>query len=91
MVEYYELINEALADVQTAKVVDHQFMNGKFDADEGISEDAGYVVESGSIVGVEYENGTKFIVNYNSFPVVVTAEEGETYEVGALDFVKIEG
>lgn len=91
MVEYYELINEALADVQTAKVVDHQFMNGKFDADEGVSEDAGYVVESGSIVGVEYENGTKFIVNYNSFPVVVTAEEGETYEVGALDFVKIEG
>ncbi|MBR6650751.1 MAG: hypothetical protein IKL36_04995 [Clostridia bacterium] len=92
MIKYYELINEALADVQAFKVVDHQFLEGKFNAnEEGFDEDAGYVVESGSIVSVEYENGTKFIVNYNSFPVIVSAGEGETVEVDALSFVKIEG
>ena len=86
-------INEALADVQTAKVVNHTFLDGEFrnDEDESFDASAGYVVESGSIVEVEYENGTKFIVNYNSFPVVADVAEGETVEVDALSFVKIEG
>ncbi len=94
MIEYYNLINEALADVQTEKVVDHSFLDGSFrnEEDADLDASAGYVVESGSIVEVTYENGTKFIVNYNSFPVTAKdAETGEAYNVDALGFVKIEG
>ena len=94
MIEYYNLINEALADVQTEKVVNHRFLDGDFrnEDDENFDASAGYVVESGSIVEITYENGTKFIVNYNSFPVTTKdAESGEAYDVDALGFIKIEG
>ena len=39
---------------------------------------------------VEYENGTNFIINYNSYDVTVEYG-GETYEVEALNFVRIDG
>lgn len=94
MIEYYNLINEALADVQTEKVVNHRFLDGSFrnDEEEDFDASVGYVVESGSIVEVTYESGTKFIVNYNSFPVTTKdAESGEAYDVDALGFIKIEG
>ncbi|MBQ8475010.1 MAG: hypothetical protein IJ499_05050 [Clostridia bacterium] len=91
IVEYYNVINEALSDVQTSKVVDHQFLDGSFNSDSDVAADAGYVVESGSIVMVEYDNGTKFVVNYNSFPVIAEDVDGTEHEVDGLGFVKIEG
>ena len=87
----YNVINEALSDVQTAKVVDHQFLNGSFNSKADVAADAGYVVESGSIVMVEYDNGTQFVINYNSFPVIAKGADGTTHEVDGLSFVKIEG
>lgn len=45
--------------------------------------------EKGSVVRVGYENGTSFIINYNSFDVDVSFE-GETYSVDALSFVRVD-
>lgn len=45
--------------------------------------------ESGTVVRVGYDNGVSFIINYNSFDV--TAEyQGKTFEVPALDFIRVE-
>lgn len=48
-----------------------------------------YKTVSGSVVCVEYENGVKFILNYNSYDITLEYE-GTTYNVGALDFVRID-
>ena len=45
-------------------------------------------VTSGTVVRIEYEGGVQFILNYNSFGVSVTVD-GQSYEVGALSFVRI--
>ena len=94
IVANYKVVNDALCDVQTSKVVDHSFLSGSYRATEGeeVDDTAGYVVKSGSIVSVEYENGIKFVINYNSFDVTAKDDvTGETYEIEALGFVKIEG
>lgn len=45
--------------------------------------------ESGTVVRVEYDTGVSFIINYNSFDI--TAEyQGKTFEVPALDFIRVE-
>lgn len=49
---------------------------------------AKYATTSGSIVYVEYENGTAFILNYNSFDIT-TEVNGKTYTVDSMNFVKI--
>ena len=43
-------------------------------------------VESGSVVLVEYENGTTFVINYNSYPVDADVN-GEKINIEALDYV----
>ena len=45
-------------------------------------------VESGSVVGVTYENGTKFVINYNSFAVTADVD-GEKVEIEALSYVEL--
>ena len=45
--------------------------------------------ESGTVIRVEYEGGTNFIINYNSFDIKVEFG-GETYDVGALDFIRVD-
>ena len=49
-----------------------------------------YQTVSGTVVRVEYETGTNFIINYNSYDVTVEYG-GETYQVEALNFVRIDG
>ncbi len=143
MIEYYNIVNEALRDLQTTKIVDHEFMDALRIMDEDETEDISsadqesaakkaaeeerqrlraelkaqrnggtvnysgsgsssstgsssggdtqrYETVSGSVVRVEYENGTSFIINYNSYDVTVEYG-GETYEVEALNFVRIDG
>lgn len=144
MIKYYDIVNEALRDLQTTQIVDHVFMEAlrivEKDETEGSSsvdkeseekkaaeeerlrlraeleaqrtgrtpnysgsssgstsggsssgaDTQKYETVTGSVVRVEYENGTNFIINYNSYDVTVEYG-GETYEVEALNFVRIDG
>ena len=141
VVKYYDVLNEALKDVQEDLIVDHGFISGQRVPDEDEKEadrlaeekaaeelaeqeridaekaakrarryerlgikDPGrsgnkpvpqpavdpnkYNTPDGSIVRVEYEGGTTFILNYNSYDVTVEYE-GQTYEIEAMGFAKI--
>lgn len=48
---------------------------------------AKYITDEGKIVIVTYENGVQFVLNYNSYDVVVDVD-GETLQIDALDYVK---
>lgn len=52
------------------------------------NEDVLVEVESGSVVRVAYENGTSFVINYNSYAVDATVD-GESVHIEALDYVVI--
>ena len=139
MIKYYDIVNEALGDLQTSRIVDHEFLDAlrvidaedtttsaEDEAESKRAEDAerqrlraeleaqrgssssGYAGGSssnrpsssstaqkyetvrGSVVRVEYENGTSFIINYNSYDITVEYG-GETHEVEALNFIRIDG
>lgn len=141
MIEYYDIVNEALGDLQTSRIVDHEFLNALriIDAEENVGDSTEddeseakraaeeerqrlraelvaqrggtatgsyasssgsrpsssnttkkYETVRGSVVRVEYENGTSFIINYNSYDVTVEYG-GETYEVEALNFIRMNG
>lgn len=49
-----------------------------------------YETQLGSVVYVEYENGTGFVLNYNTYPVSVQLSETETVTVEANNFVTVE-
>ena len=51
--------------------------------------DPKYYTVSGTVVRVEYENGSSFILNYNSYDVKAVYN-GETIEIDALGFVRID-
>ena len=77
-------INTYLADV-TAEY-------GKVNLDEirnAIEDeyDDDIIIDDGSVVYVEYENGTWFVLNYNNFTIKTTVN-GAEYEVLAKDFVQ---
>ncbi len=147
VIKYYTILNDALKDLQTSLIVDHEFLYGERipDADEleadqaildaqkaekeaeaekkrrneereikyaemhGVATHAAassepeveepeeetdeyvktkYTTTSGSIIRVGYEDGTNFLLNYNSFDVTVQYN-GTTYTIAALGFVKI--
>ena len=48
---------------------------------------AKYITDEGKIVVVTYENGIQFVLNYNSYDVVVDVD-GETLQIDALGYVK---
>lgn len=140
MIQYYDIVNKALGDLQTSRIVNHEFLNALRIIDAGdTSTTAGdneaeskraaeaerqrlraeleaqrggsssgyaggssssrpssssttqkYETVRGSVVRVEYENGTSFIINYNSYDITVEYG-GETHEVEALNFIRIDG
>lgn len=45
-------------------------------------------VESGSVILVKYDNGTTFVINYNSYAVDATVD-GETINIDALGYVQL--
>ena len=157
--EYYTTLNNAIKDLQTSYIVDHEFLDAERipDADEleadrlaeeaeaaalaaaeeearldeerkarleaRLAAQAGEVVEEpaaapveeeadeteeevveeeeeyivpdkyktviGSVVRVEYEGGVNFILNYNSYDIIVEYD-GQEYEIAGLDFVRID-
>ena len=61
-----------------------------FTTEEDVAEkEQRYKTVSGTVVLVEYENGVKFILNYNSYDITVEYD-GTTYNIGALDFARID-
>ncbi len=48
-----------------------------------------YQTQVGSVVYVEYENGTGFYLNYNSYPVSVSVSETESVEIAAGSFATV--
>ncbi len=90
MVEYYNEVNEALGDLQTSVVSDHKFLAAErsFAEDEEVEDASMYQTESGTVVYVEYDNGTYFIINYNNYDIAAEGVNGEIINVGALDYVR---
>lgn len=86
----YEL-EEPVADEEDGEGEDSEGTDGEGDVPgeempeaEKVSK---YAVNDGSIVMVTYENGTRFILNYNRFAVTVEVD-GETYTIEAFSVVK---
>lgn len=90
MVEYYNEVNEALGDLQTSVVVDHAFPKAErnFGEDEEVEDASLYQTQSGSVVYVEYDNGTYFIINYNNYDIATEEINGEVQYVEALSYVR---
>ena len=90
MVEYYNEVNEALGDLQTSIVVDHAFPKAErnFAEDEEVEDASLYQTQSGSVVYVEYDNGTYFIINYNNYDIATEEIDGEVQYVDALSYVR---
>lgn len=152
VIENYAVVNEALKDLQTSLITNHEFVSGyrvpteaEFAADVAEAErkteeakkqaeeqaekdriaalladrkgstsatssnktpakftvatktaadgtvyctDSKYQTELGSIVKVEYDNGTAFFINYNAYDVVINYGGADTV-VKALSFEKI--
>lgn len=95
VVEETPVVDETAATDETADTTETPVT----DEEEGIivEEDTGetgltvaekYQTTTGSIVRVEYEGGVNFILNYNSFDVIVEYN-GTSYTIGSLDFVRI--
>ena len=58
-----------------------------FEIEEEVSK---YATSDGTVIVVEYENGTSFILNYNSF-AIKAAYNGQNYEIDSLGYVRIDG
>lgn len=101
MIERYNTLNAAIKDLQTKRIEDHQFLDDSvryLSDEEALAAgkrpnrddfNLGDNVSEGTVVNVEYEGGTGFILNYNSYDVSVTYR-GQTYVVKALDFMRID-
>ena len=64
---------------------------GELVPDEEEEEEEGldkYKTTRGSVVRVEYEGGVNFIINYNSFDIVVNYN-GQKINIGPLSFERI--
>ncbi len=63
--------------------------------EEVVEEEEEYIVPDkyktviGSVVRVEYEGGVNFILNYNSYDIIVEYD-GQEYEIAGLGFVRID-
>ena len=78
------LLNSYLADV----TVEYGKVNLEEIRDNIEAEyDDDIIIDDGSVVYVEYENGTWFVLNYNNFTIKTTVN-GAEYEVLAKDFVQ---
>ena len=95
MMEVYNTLNGAIGDKQGQWITGHEFLTGmrvptekELQAGADASDASRFRTADGTIVMVTYEDGTSFVLNYNSYEVTVEVG-GVTYAIGSLDFVKI--
>lgn len=85
LVDTYNTVNGALGGLQTETIVDHDFLDGeRVHTAEEAAQGGNFSTDSGTIVRVEYSDGTVFYINYNDY--AVTASDGK--EIPASTFVK---
>ncbi len=82
LAETYKTMNNALGSLQECTVTNHEFLDGERVHDAGETGD--FSIDSGTIVRVEYSNGTAFYINYNDY--AVKASDGT--EIPANMFIK---
>lgn len=82
IIDTYNSYNEVMKDLQDQYIVDHEILNSITGYEvkrlDGTSSDNELVVM------VEYENGTSFILNYNTYDVTI---EGVEETIPALSYV----
>ena len=86
IVSLYKEYNELMKDKQDKYIVEHKFMNAEYGYDVVRKAD-NVKLNNSSIVLVVYENGEGFVLNYNSYDVVVNFE-GKTYEIAPFGYAK---
>lgn len=58
--------------------------------DLGIDLDSKYLTTDGTVVMVEYANGVRFVINFNSFDITADLDDGTTVEIDSLGYARIE-
>ena len=86
IISFYKEYNELMKDKQDKYIVKHEFMNNEYGYDV-IRKADGVALNNSSVVLVVYEGGEGFILNYNSYDVVVNFE-GKTYEIAPFSYAK---
>ena len=80
----YKEYNELMKDKQDKYIVKHEFMNEEYGYKVYRKED-NRALNNSNVVLVVYEGGEGFILNYNSYDVVVEYE-GKTYEIAPFGY-----
>lgn len=86
IIELYKEFNELMKDKQDKYIVEHEFINSKYGYNV-IRKADGVSLNNSNVVLVVYEGGNGFLLNYNSFDVVVELD-GTTYEIAPFSYAK---
>ena len=82
----YKRYNDVMSSKQGSYITEHEFMNSS-DGFEVIRVDDGTPLDNSRVVRVEYANGEGFILNYNSYDVVVSYDAfSEPVVIKGLNF-----
>ena len=86
IISLYKEFNGLMKDKQDKYIVEHEFMNAEYGYDVVRKAD-GVALNNSNVVLVVYEGGEGFVLNYNSYDVVVNYE-GKTYEIAPFSYAK---
>ena len=86
IIDLYNEYNELMKDKQDKYIVEHQFINNEYGYDVVRKAD-NVQLNNSSVVLVVYEGGEGFLLNYNSYDVVVNLD-GTTYEIPSFSYAK---
>jgi len=86
IISLYKEFNELMKDKQDKYIVEHQFMNAEYGYDVVRKAD-NVALNNSNAVLVVYEGGEGFILNYNSYDIVVNYE-GNVYEIAPFSYAK---
>ena len=82
----YKRYNDVMSSKQGSYITEHEFMNSS-DGFEVVRVDDGTPLDNSRVVRVEYANGEGFILNYNSYDVVVSYDAfSEPVVIKGLNF-----
>ena len=86
IISLYTEFNALMNDKQDKYIVEHEFINSEYGYNV-IRKADGVKLNNSNVVLVVYEGGEGFLLNYNSYDVVVELD-GETYEIAPFSYAK---